>query len=196
MKKKPAVAMPMNVLEDRSGCTRDTIHFYLRSGLLHAPRKTSATRAEYDATHLDRLLRIRALRDADVSIDRIGEALEALGDAPLSAVHAIGIVLARAAPPPALPRDAGHAVLDPSLLAHHQRLIEQVTPALDAVARQLADAVLAAFDPREPDRAARLLEALRAATAHTLATRVAAHTASAVITRGGRPGRRPARPRA
>ncbi len=192
MKKSTAV-MPMNVLEDRSGCTRDTIHFYLREGLLHAPRKTAATRAEYDATHLDRLLRIRALRDAGVSLDRVGAALDALADAPLAAVHAIGIVLARAAPPPALPRDTGHAVLDPALLALHQRAIEQAAPALDAVAQQLADAVLAAFEPREPDRAARLLESLRAATLHTLAACIATRTSAAVVTRGGRPRRRAVR---
>lgn len=53
----------MAELSRRSGVARDTIHFYLREGLLPRPRKGGRTIAYYDERHLERLLLIRRLRD-------------------------------------------------------------------------------------------------------------------------------------
>jgi DNA-binding transcriptional MerR regulator len=55
--------MRMAELAMRSGVPRETIHFYLREGLLRRPRKGGRTVAYYDQEHLDRLLTIRRLRE-------------------------------------------------------------------------------------------------------------------------------------
>jgi DNA-binding transcriptional MerR regulator len=56
-------AMRMAELSMRSGVPRETIHFYLREGLLPRPRKGGRTVAWYEQEHLDRLLAIRRLRE-------------------------------------------------------------------------------------------------------------------------------------
>src|SRR5690349_21004909 len=62
--KAPAVeGMRMAELSARSGVARETIHFYLREGLLPRPRKGGRTVAYYDEAHLDRLRLIRRLRE-------------------------------------------------------------------------------------------------------------------------------------
>src|SRR5262245_60242936 len=55
--------MRMAELSARSGVARETIHFYLREGLLPRPRKGGRTVAYYDEEHLDRLRLIRRLRE-------------------------------------------------------------------------------------------------------------------------------------
>jgi DNA-binding transcriptional MerR regulator len=47
----------------RSGLTKETIHFYLREGLLPPPRKTARNAAFYGDEHLHRLRLIRSLRE-------------------------------------------------------------------------------------------------------------------------------------
>lgn len=47
----------------RSGVTKETIHFYLREGLLPPPRKTARNAAFYGEEHLHRLRLIRSLRE-------------------------------------------------------------------------------------------------------------------------------------
>jgi DNA-binding transcriptional MerR regulator len=49
-------------LARRSGTTKETIHFYLREGLLRKPKKTSKNMAYYDETHLEQLKLIKRLR--------------------------------------------------------------------------------------------------------------------------------------
>ena len=49
-------------LARRSGTTKETIHFYLREGLLRKPKKTSRNMAYYDETHLEQLKLIKRLR--------------------------------------------------------------------------------------------------------------------------------------
>jgi DNA-binding transcriptional MerR regulator len=49
-------------LAKRSGTTKETIHFYLREGLLRKPKKTSRNMAYYDDTHLEQLRLIKRLR--------------------------------------------------------------------------------------------------------------------------------------
>ncbi len=53
----------MAELARRSGVTRETIHFYLREGLLPRPEKGGRTVAYYGEAHLERLQLIRRLRD-------------------------------------------------------------------------------------------------------------------------------------
>lgn len=59
----PGGAMRMAELILRSGVPRETIHFYLREGLLPRPRKGGRTVAWYGAEHLERLQLIRRLRE-------------------------------------------------------------------------------------------------------------------------------------
>jgi DNA-binding transcriptional MerR regulator len=59
----PREGMRMAELAERSGVARETIHFYLREGLLPRPRKGGKTVAYYDEEHLERLRTIRRLRE-------------------------------------------------------------------------------------------------------------------------------------
>jgi DNA-binding transcriptional MerR regulator len=54
--------MRIKELVEKSGVSRTTIHFYLREGLLHRPRKTGRTMAYYDDSHLQRLRDIQKLK--------------------------------------------------------------------------------------------------------------------------------------
>ena len=54
--------MKIKDLEAQSGVPRTTIHFYLRQRLLHPPKKTGRTTAEYDQSHLIRLRKIKTLK--------------------------------------------------------------------------------------------------------------------------------------
>jgi DNA-binding transcriptional MerR regulator len=58
----------IGAVEERTGLTRDTIHFYVREGLVHPPEKTGATVAWFDQSHVERLRAIRALRSAGVPV--------------------------------------------------------------------------------------------------------------------------------
>src|SRR4051794_17709453 len=60
---RPSGGMRMAELALRSGVSRETIHFYLREGLLPRPRKGGRTVAYYDEEHLSRLTLIRTLRE-------------------------------------------------------------------------------------------------------------------------------------
>lgn len=65
-KRTPAnssAGMRMAELSARSGVARETIHYYLREGLLPRPRKGGRTVAYYDEEHLERLRLIRRLRE-------------------------------------------------------------------------------------------------------------------------------------
>src|SRR5688572_15415140 len=57
-----AQGMRIAELARRSGTTKETIHFYLREGLLRKPKKTSKNMAYYDETHLEQLKLIKRLR--------------------------------------------------------------------------------------------------------------------------------------
>ncbi|MFO0571545.1 MAG: MerR family transcriptional regulator [Polyangiaceae bacterium] len=56
-------AMKMAELSRLAGVPRETIHYYLREGLLPAPERTGKTQALYDESHLERLRLIRRLRE-------------------------------------------------------------------------------------------------------------------------------------
>jgi len=49
-------------LSRQSGIPKSTIHYYIREGLLHPPKKTSRTMAYFDSSHLEQLAAIKRLR--------------------------------------------------------------------------------------------------------------------------------------
>jgi DNA-binding transcriptional MerR regulator len=55
--------MRIGELARRSGVSRETIHFYLREGLLPRSRKAGRNMAFYDEAHLERLLLIKRLQN-------------------------------------------------------------------------------------------------------------------------------------
>ena len=71
--------LDVSSLARQAGISVDTIRYYQGLGLLHAPRRDGRN-AVYDASHLERLERIRALAERGFSLKAIGSLLEA-GDA-------------------------------------------------------------------------------------------------------------------
>jgi DNA-binding transcriptional MerR regulator len=55
--------MKISELTKRTGVPKETIHFYIREGLLRRPRKSGVNTAEYNEKHVERLLLIKDLRD-------------------------------------------------------------------------------------------------------------------------------------
>lgn len=73
--------MRLAELSTRSGISTATIKYYLREGLLPPGRRVSATQAEYDEKHLQRLRLVRALIQVGrVPIASAREVLTALED--------------------------------------------------------------------------------------------------------------------
>src|SRR5690242_10733928 len=74
--------MRISELSRITGLTVPTIKYYIREGLLPAGTAISATQAEYDRAHVDRLRLIRALVEVGrLSITTVSELLATL-DAP------------------------------------------------------------------------------------------------------------------
>lgn len=74
--------MRISELARESGVPLATVKFYLREGLLPPGRRTAATQADYDDTHLARLRLVRALTETGgLSLARAREVLVGL-DAP------------------------------------------------------------------------------------------------------------------
>jgi DNA-binding transcriptional MerR regulator len=73
--------MRISQLSERAGLPVGTVKFYLRTGLLHHGRATSATQAVYDEKHLERLRLIRALLEVGrLSHAEIQRILDATSD--------------------------------------------------------------------------------------------------------------------
>jgi DNA-binding transcriptional MerR regulator len=72
--------MRISKLSELAGLPVGTVKFYLRTGLLHPGRATSATQAQYNDTHLDRLRLIRALLEVGrlplADIQRVVDAID------------------------------------------------------------------------------------------------------------------------
>jgi AcrR family transcriptional regulator len=69
--------MRINELVKEAGVPRTTVHYYLRIGLLHPPRKTGRTMAYYDDSHVQRLKQIDELKKgARVPISFLKEQIE------------------------------------------------------------------------------------------------------------------------
>ena len=58
-----AKRMRIGELAERTGISRETIHFYLREGLLPRPRKAGRNMAFYEDAHVERLLLIKRLQN-------------------------------------------------------------------------------------------------------------------------------------
>lgn len=55
--------MKISQLVKRTGVPKETIHFYIREGLLRKPRKSSVNAAEYNEGYVDQIQLIKDLRD-------------------------------------------------------------------------------------------------------------------------------------
>ena len=72
--------MRISKLSELAGLPVGTVKFYLRTGLLHPGRATSATQAQYNDSHVDRLRLIRALLEVGhlslADIQRVVDAID------------------------------------------------------------------------------------------------------------------------
>jgi AcrR family transcriptional regulator len=68
--------LTISQLERVSGFGRDTIHFYIRQGLLPPAQKASATRSIYDRSHVDVLQEIARLKAEGLSLKAIRARLQ------------------------------------------------------------------------------------------------------------------------
>lgn len=57
------VIMKISQLVKRTGVPKETIHFYIREGLLRKPRKSGVNSAEYNERYVDQIQLIKDLRD-------------------------------------------------------------------------------------------------------------------------------------
>ena len=55
--------MKISQLVKRTGVPKETIHFYIRQGLLRKPRKSGVNSAEYNESYVDQIQLIKDLRD-------------------------------------------------------------------------------------------------------------------------------------
>ena len=55
--------MKISELVKKTGVPKETIHFYIREGLLRKPRKSSVNSAEYNESYVDQIQLIKDLRD-------------------------------------------------------------------------------------------------------------------------------------
>jgi DNA-binding transcriptional MerR regulator len=70
--------MRIGELARAAGVSRETIHFYLREGLLPPARKVNARVSYFDGSHLVRLRVIKAFQQAHIPLARIREQLEGM----------------------------------------------------------------------------------------------------------------------
>jgi DNA-binding transcriptional MerR regulator len=129
--------MRISQLSQRAGLPVGTVKFYLRTGLLHPGRATSATQAVYDESHLERLRLVRALLEigglTHAEIQRVLVILTTAPAEPLGAVEAF----ARATIPG--PRDGDVDVTPARELAEDFGWqVDDDSPFLSDLARSLA----------------------------------------------------------
>lgn len=55
--------MKISELVKRTGVSKETIHYYIREGVLRKPRKTGKNTADYNESHIDQIRTIKALRE-------------------------------------------------------------------------------------------------------------------------------------
>lgn len=133
--------MRMSELSTESGVAIPTIKYYLREGLLHQGEQLTATRADYDDSHLRRLRLIRALLEVGrLPVAAIKKVVEAVQDESLPVHELLGTAhyaLSPTVEPEPTPEwDAARAQVDALL----DRLDWQVTaaaPARDELAQTM-----------------------------------------------------------
>lgn len=74
----PGMRMRIGELAQRAGVSKETIHFYLREGLLPSPEKVNVRVAYFDQGHFTRLRLIKALQRAHIPLAKVREQLEGL----------------------------------------------------------------------------------------------------------------------
>ena len=127
----------MGELAERSGLPVPTIKFYLREGLLPPGESTSATRAEYDASHVRRLRLIRALTDvAHLRLDAVRAVLAAVDDDTLSWHAAVGAAHTRLSGGTTDASDQARHQVD-ALLARHGWTLSPQSPHADVLGTAL-----------------------------------------------------------
>jgi DNA-binding transcriptional MerR regulator len=143
--------MLISELSRRTGVAVPTLKFYLREKLLMPGRATSATRAEYDETHVRRVGVVRALTESvGVSVQQARRVLELVDHPHDDLFDTLGQAIA------ALPPTAPSADDYPRARAVLARLGQVYDPAYPAVAqleRALADVENAGM-PLDDDRLA------------------------------------------
>src|SRR3954447_14918258 len=72
--------MRIGQLARAAGVSRETIHFYLREGLLPPPRKVNSRLSFFGDTHLARLKLIKAFQQAHIPLARIREQLDGMSN--------------------------------------------------------------------------------------------------------------------
>ena len=134
--------MRISQLSQRAGLPVGTVKFYLRTGLLHPGRATSATQAVYDDSHLARLRLVRALLEvgslSHAEIQRVLEALEAPADDALDTTTRLAVAAASPSQCDGADLSAARGIVDElgwQVDAHspHLRDLADALHALDAV---------------------------------------------------------------
>lgn len=142
----------IGAVEEKTGLSRDTIHHYVREGLLHPPQKISATVAYFDRTHVQRLRAIRALRAASLPLATVKRLLATPSIAALSleqlerlgrSIAAAGL---RESPRASRSSDAGRAFAARLRLADRVDEDPALAEALSACAEALSAAQLDAIE--------------------------------------------------
>lgn len=102
--------MRIGELSRSTGVAVPTIKFYLREGLLAPGRATSATQAQYDGSHAERLRLIRALVDvAGLPLTSVRAVTAAVDDPPTSVHDLLGVAHDALPPRVADDVDVAHA---------------------------------------------------------------------------------------
>ena len=129
--------MRMAELANRSGLPVATIKFYLRSGLLPPGRTTSATRADYEESHVRRLRLVRALTEvAGLPLEAVRAVLDAVDDDDLTWHAAVGSAHTRLSPASAPTTPAAQAQVQ-ALLSRHGWGRSAAGPHADVLARAI-----------------------------------------------------------
>ena len=132
--------MRISELSRTSGVPLPTVKFYLREGLLHPGRATSATQAQYDDTHVRRLRLVRALiQVGGLSVAAARDVIAGVTDPHRSLYEVMGVAHS-ALPPQVTDVDPARALALVRQLGWHVhpetaalRQLEQALTALDDV---------------------------------------------------------------
>lgn len=152
--------MRISELSEKTDLPVGTVKFYLRSGLLHQGQLVSATQAEYDVSHLDRLRLIRALLEVGhLTHAEIQGVLDAMSKPPEQLVEALVQAYDAAA-------------------KSHRHDAKDLTPAIAAVER-----LGWSIDPESPHLAwlARALDALNSIGLASTEQRIALYGQAALL---------------
>lgn len=149
--------MRISALGAAAGLPVATVKYYLREGLLHPGVATSATQATYDATHVRRLLLIRALvGSVGLSLQQVRAVLQLVDDPGDDLYQTLGRAVSQL-PPTTEPADVADPDPFPRARAALETLGQVYDPHYAAVA-QLESALAATDAAGMPMSSERLIE--------------------------------------